>query len=154
MKKVLIPLLIIMFLSGMLFQTKGLKVYRIISDSMTPDIKKGYLVIVSKSQNLKVGDIISYRTSQEAVPITHRISKIFQNNGKYFFTTKGDNNYEKDPYPISEDEIIGRVILTVPGISLDSNKELYKIAPILALIVIGYCFGRITTKLLNSLDIS
>lgn len=150
MKKIFIPLLIILLMLGIFFQIRELKVYRIISDSMTPDIKRGYLVLVSKSQNLKVRDIISYKTSQSDVTITHRISKIFQNNGKYYFVTKGDSNNEEDPYPISEYEIIGKVVLIIPGLYVDSGKELYKYSLILILMIIGYFLGRVSVKLFNS----
>ena len=70
----------------------GIKTYVIISGSMEPNINIGDMVITkSKENELKVGDIISYRKGQSV--ITHRISQIIENEkGERTYRTKGDNN--------------------------------------------------------------
>ncbi|MBW6442068.1 signal peptidase I [Patescibacteria group bacterium] len=127
----------------------NVKVLRVISNSMEPEIKKGSLVIMSKQNNYKVGDIISYKTDQNTVPVTHRIEKIFKIKGNHFFITKGDSNQEEDPYPISEKELIGKVIFVIPKISsMVDNKVLATIIFFTALTFLSFILGKLI-KLLN-----
>jgi signal peptidase len=94
----------------------GTKTYVIISGSMEPNIDIGDIVIVKeiKAENqLKVGDIISYRSNQNV--ITHRIIRIEEDeNGKLQFITKGDNNNTEDDDNITYDNIEGRVEKIIP----------------------------------------
>ena len=55
---------------------------------------------------LKNGDIIAFRTSDNYV-VTHRIVETKDENGKRYFTTKGDNNKSNDMDPVAFDKIEG-----------------------------------------------
>ena len=94
----------------------GYKTYVIVSGSMEPEINIGDIVIAKecKKDDLKNGDIISYRKGQSVV--THRIIeiKIEEENIKYI--TKGDNNNIEDSETIEYDQIEGLVINRIPKI--------------------------------------
>jgi len=138
----IIPTLIILLIILKL----NIKIYKISSSSMEPALHLNSLVVVQKIKILKVGDIISYKYSDGNSTITHRITDIFFIHGTYFFNTKGDNNNEKDPRPILENEIIGKVILSVPyvGILSFSKEKPFFIMSIL----IGFICG-ISLKKMN-----
>ncbi len=87
-------------------------IFVIESESMLPQLEKGELIFVRKTNNYKVGDIISFYTdSSPDKPFTHRI--VDKQEGYYI--TQGDNNQEKDPFRTDDSEIIGKVIETVPN---------------------------------------
>lgn len=82
-------------------------------------LKKGFskgdiiFIIKAKPEKLKIGDIIIFNSNQKN-PIIHRIMSIRQDeNGKYIFSTIGDNNggqltIEEE---ISEDQLVGKAVL-------------------------------------------
>ena len=85
----------------------------IASASMKPSINVGDMVILSKvkPETLKEGDIIGYKSGNTT--IVHRIKTIINNNGKYTFITKGDNNKTEDGEDIKESQLVGKVIFRV-----------------------------------------
>ena len=81
--------------------------------------------------------------NQNTFPVTHRIEKIFKTQGNYFFITKGDNNSEVDPYPISESELIGKVIVVTPKIPfMIDSKVLTTIIFFITLAFLGFILGK------------
>lgn len=86
--------------------------------SMYPELKVGDLAIIKKCtpNDVKVQDIIEYQ--MEGYTVIHRIKKIYQKNGEFFFITKGDNNSHEDNLPVSEDQLIGKVICKIPYVAL------------------------------------
>ena len=89
------------------------------SGSMRPTLEVGDLIIVKgvKPCEIQVGDIIAFRNPINPKSIiVHRVKYKFQENGKWYFTTQGDNN----PHPISwerkipSEYIIGKVIYKMP----------------------------------------
>lgn len=87
----------------------GYKPFVVVSGSMETSINVGDLVIVRKidsDKSLKNGDIIAFRTSDNYV-VTHRIVETKDENGKRYFTTKGDNNKSNDMDPVAFDKIEG-----------------------------------------------
>ena len=103
----------------------GQKYYIISTNSMFPAINK-YDVVVCKNvkQNeLKVGDVITYQINDEV--ITHRISRIEEQDQTYYYT-KGDNNTEEDKKKITFNDIKGKEIYVIPKfgkvIKIISNK--------------------------------
>ncbi len=91
----------------------------IASGSMTPNINKGDLVIVEKSndyENIEPGQVIAFK--HENITIVHRLVKKIKEGDQYYFYTKGDANDDEDGYPIAENMIIGIVNIKVPYIGL------------------------------------
>jgi signal peptidase len=62
-------------------------------------------------ETLKIGDIICF-TLTEPTSITHRIINITDEG----FITKGDANEDPDQWIVKKENVIGKVILTVPFI--------------------------------------
>ncbi len=82
------------------------------SGSMSPNIKKGDIIVVEKIKNkkeeLKIGDVLVFQYNDTI--IVHRIIKI--ENG--YFYTKGDANTDPDDYPIPEGDVLGKAVLRMP----------------------------------------
>lgn len=108
---VIITLIIIYFTSGY-FKYYALA---IASGSMNPKIKKGDIVIVEKIKDnyskIKQKDIIAYEYN--GTIIVHRVEKILDLNGVYYFYTKGDANSSLDNYAIEQSMIIGLVRMNI-----------------------------------------
>ena len=81
--------------------------------SMEPAIPIGAVVVIKPVDlgTLKIGDIICFKFS-EATSITHRI--INMTNGG--FITKGDANEDSDQWTVKKENVVGKVLLTIPFI--------------------------------------
>lgn len=95
--------------------------YVIVSGSMEPIIKVKDAVIVRrmKDDNLKIGDVVTYRSIDEAyygILITHRIVDIKEENGKKMYVTKGDHNPTNDRSMVEFGQIYGKVVMRIPKI--------------------------------------
>lgn len=92
----------------------GYRAYVIISDSMTPYINEGDIVIVKKydEERIQKGDVITFEKDEET--ITHRVVEITENNGIKEYVTKGDNNTIEDSETVRYEEIKGIQVITVP----------------------------------------
>lgn len=83
------------------------------SGSMEPEIPTGSLVVVQPAASYGKGDIITFgKDTKTDIPTTHRIIAI---NPDGSFVTKGDANEEQDQNPVARVEVIGKVILSIPG---------------------------------------
>ena len=111
----------------------------VLSGSMSPAIKTGSIIMVKPASNYQVGDVITYQYGRRARDLTtHRI--IGQQGNE--FITKGDNNNAADINPIKKEQILGKVLLTVPYIAYAANFARSKFGLILlifipALLIIG-----------------
>ncbi|RXK50383.1 signal peptidase I [Halorientalis pallida] len=81
----------------------------ILSGSMEPDIAPGDVVIVDASASVGVGDIVTFEEDGD-VPVTHRI--VAEENGQW--VTKGDANENRDARPVPPENVLGKVVLTIP----------------------------------------
>jgi len=88
--------------------------------SMYPEINVGDMVIIQKCSpnDVKIQDVIEYQ--MEGYTVIHRIIDIYQEDGEFFFITKGDNNKVEDKIPVREDQLIGKVIFKVRYLALPS----------------------------------
>lgn len=89
-------------------------IFQVVSGSMLPDYKIGDIIISKKTESvsLNVGDDVTYLADAADIKgytITHRIINKREENGKYYFVTKGTNNEFEDP-EITGDQIYGKVI--------------------------------------------
>jgi signal peptidase len=80
---------------------------------MEPAIPVGGIVMIKPvdSETLKTGDIICF-TLTEPTSVTHRIINITDEG----FVTKGDANEDPDQWTVKKENVIGKVILTIPFI--------------------------------------
>lgn len=92
----------------------GVRFFNIISGSMTPSIKINDVILVKKCDinDLKKDDVITFTKDKKT--ISHRIVKIIEIDNDKMFITKGDNNEVIDEGFIEENQIIGKVIFTIP----------------------------------------
>ena len=90
-----------------------IKPIAIATGSMEKEICVGDVAIIKKcnSNDVNVGDIIEYQ--MEGYTVVHRIIEKRQNNGKFSFITKGDNNNTPDRDEVKEDQLIGKVIFKI-----------------------------------------
>jgi signal peptidase len=95
-----------------------ISVYAVAGQSMRPTItEKDLLVLTSLGiGTVNTGDIIAFRPQHgeewQGPPIAHRIVAI---DDADHITTKGDNVGFADPYDIYPADVIGRVVLVLPG---------------------------------------
>ncbi len=89
---------------------------------MEPAIKTGSIVVVIPSQNYAQGDIISFKKGKNI--ITHRIyAKTFNQdeNLEPLYLTAGDANEEFDAWKVKNEEIVGKVIVSIPYLGYIAN---------------------------------
>lgn len=104
------------------------------SGSMSPYINYGDAIIFKhlnkddEIETLKKGDILVFY--HEKKYITHRIVKIYEENGDISFKTKGDNNQDVDNFIVKKKDVIGCVVFRIRYIgnpTLWFNKMFKKI---------------------------
>lgn len=129
----------------------GIKTYVIVSGSMQPKLNIGDIVVVKnvKENELRVGDIISFREEQSV--ITHRIIELVEENGKIKYKTKGDNNNTEDKRMVSIDEIEGKVIASIAYIGKIALLLQGKIA-LMIIIIIFYGYFIRSEKMKSKKD--
>lgn len=141
-------LLVLVLLANLAFQQALVLVLKTerplhtpISGSMLPTLKIGDLLIIQgglSAEDIYVdptdGDIIIFRDPRNpsGIPIVHRAIDKYQENGKWYFRTKGDNNPYPDSWPVPEGYLLGRVIVAIPLLGyflrfLDET-EIYNVA--------------------------
>jgi signal peptidase I len=87
----------------------GYTVFKVISDSMAPTIRKNDVIVVKiNDQTIKKQDIITYKVGKDF--ITHRVIDIQDAS----YITKGDYNNIGDK-PIFKETVIGKVIKILPN---------------------------------------
>ena len=92
----------------------GLGTAIVITGSMEPNISVQDLVVIFKTGDYGVRDVVTYEGN--SMPVTHRIvDKRVDENGVVFYQTKGDANNTADGEWISEDRIVGEVIAVFSG---------------------------------------
>lgn len=82
-------------------------------NSMLPTLKNGelYSLELLKNNDISIGDIIVYCINDGTV-ICHRVMDIiYSKNNTIFLITKGDNCTEIDPYIVTLDKVIGKIII-------------------------------------------
>lgn len=87
----------------------GIESYVVLSGSMEPSIPVGSVIYSAKSDNIDVGDVISFRYSPDYPTITHRIIGKDGDN----WITKGDANESVDMVTVSEEMCSGKMILKI-----------------------------------------
>ena len=116
--------------------------------SMWPFLRKGDIALVKKNKitDLKIGDIIAFRTSEKL--IAHRLLKINNNEENYTLLTKGDSLLSKDQ-PISQNDYIGKIVSykrNKKTVNVETNNYekinyiIAKISPYLPIIFIFFRF--------------
>jgi signal peptidase I len=87
------------------------------SGSMSPWMETGDVAIVAKipGRQVKLGDVIEFRKSKD-INVVHRVIEIRNNDAGTSFVTKGDANNAPDADPLLPDNVVGKVVFSVPKI--------------------------------------
>ena len=124
-------------------QAGNIKFMIVQSGSMTPAIKMGSIVMVKPADDYKIGEVITFGPySKTKAPTTHRIYDIKVEGGAPVYITKGDANNAPDTGEIKKEDIVGKVLFSVPfvGYAVDFAKKPMGFALIIivpAAIIIG-----------------
>jgi len=96
----------------------GFSYFTVVSRSMQDEIPKGSFIFVRQTGDLAIGDNITYMRDRNT-SVTHKIVDIYDNyrdSGVRGFQTKGVNNFRPDEDIVYEGNIVGKVILVLPGV--------------------------------------
>jgi signal peptidase len=98
----------------------GYSYFTVLTSSMQDEIPKGSLILVRQTnpQEFEIGDNITFMRDA-ATSVTHKIIDIYENyqdSGARGFQTKGVNNTNPDKEIVYEANVVGRVILVLPGV--------------------------------------
>jgi signal peptidase len=94
----------------------GYENYVIYSGSMEPTLKVGSLLLTRPVDvdDLRVGDVITYRSPGNHTTLTHRIVGMRQENGEWVFETKGDASLTPDPREIILRGRVSKMAFDIP----------------------------------------
>ncbi len=134
-------LLVGLFLILVVFSPKlGYKIVIIQSGSMEPVIKTGGMVLIKKSNTYNKGDIITFIKNRKET-ITHRIVYSLKNNrGEITYKTKGDNNNTEDLGLVPKQNVLGKVLLTIPYIGWGIQFLKTRTGATILIIIPAICF--------------
>ncbi|OGM23647.1 signal peptidase I [Candidatus Woesebacteria bacterium RIFCSPHIGHO2_01_FULL_39_17] len=101
-------------------KASGVRISSITTNSMSPGIDPGSIVVSLPSLSYSKEDIITYKEVNPKTSlvsgkaVTHRIiDKVNEKDASYFIT-KGDANSQPDPVRVKRSEILGKVVLIIP----------------------------------------
>lgn len=95
----------------------GYQMYIVQGGSMSPAFEPGSLAFLrpADTRSLRTGDIITYGSADSGKTLTtHRVVAVNSEDGRLSFTTRGDANQVNDHLPVYPENIVGRVVYTVP----------------------------------------
>ena len=80
---------------------------------MVPALNVGDIAIIKKCDvnDIQVNDIIEY--AMDDYTVVHRVIEIKQQDGQFYFVTKGDNNPKPDSELVTEDQLIGKCLFKI-----------------------------------------
>gem|GEM_PF-5454252 len=103
-------------------------VFEVVSNSMSPLIKKGDRVAIekyTKDTTVRTGDIVAFKSINSQTPTIHRVIKIAKYGDIISYVTKGDANPKQDEGLLFAENIIGsleRIIKPKGTIELNSPR--------------------------------
>ena len=101
----------------------GYQIYTVVSGSMEPEIPVGSLLYIQKEEpeGIEAGEVIAfYGAAESGAIITHRVVENRVVMGELI--TKGDANEREDVRPVAYGNVIGKVVLSLPGVGLVAEK--------------------------------
>lgn len=134
------------------------ELYTVTSDSMEPKLKVNDMILVKKgftNDQFKVGNIITFKRLDGEI-ITHRIDRIVLADMNNAYITKGDNNKQTDKGEVKYEQIIGKVVLTMPKlgsiISILKNKFVFLLCVIVLISIIFIDYYQRKKKMSRKLE--
>ena len=121
-----IAVIVILLIVSVFPITGNYKMMIVQSGSMEPAIKMGSIVMVKPVDDYKINDVISFgEATKTKAPTTHRIYDMKVQGGEPIYITKGDANDAPDTKEIRKEDIVGKVLFSVPfvGYAVDFAKK-------------------------------
>ena len=99
----------------------GVVPFIVLSDSMSPEIQSGDLIVCRQQDatSVREGDVISFFDPEGngVSVVSHRVTAITtDDSGQPVFTTKGDANNVEDSAPVTADKLVGVYQFRIPGL--------------------------------------
>lgn len=94
----------------------GHSLFRVVTGSMEPTIPTGSVLVARETPitAFETDDIVCFRSTNpgsEGMIVTHRVIGVYDTpDGVRCLRTRGDNNPSMDPNPVTDDNVIGRII--------------------------------------------
>lgn len=109
---ILLALAVVAIGSSVIPRVMGMQPYAIISGSMEPAYPTGSLVYADpvEGSSLQAGDVVAFWEEEEV--IIHRVKEVDDQTGH--LVTKGDANEDVDLRPVPFQNVLGRVVFSVP----------------------------------------
>lgn len=80
--------------------------------SMQPGFVEGDLAVLRGSSDYRVGDVVAYDSTELKKLVMHRV--VEETDAGYTF--RGDNNDFTDPETVTEEQVLGKLVVRVPGV--------------------------------------
>ena len=118
----------------------GFSSLTVTTGSMSGSIEIGDIIVIQKTNDYEIGDVITFLPEGFTTPTTHRIINYGETEGTY--VTKGDANNAEDTEDVTEDQIFGEMVLHLPILGMfvgwvkDGGGLIYIIA-ILLIVALG-----------------
>lgn len=135
-------IIVLVFVFTLGLKITDTKTFAVATPSMEDELHEGDMVFVREAGEYAEGDIITAKLSSGGT-FTHRIDYI--DYEKKLIYTKGDSNPQPDPLPTEFDDIIGKVIFSVPALGLLSlNFNSTAVVMVLAAVLLAIMLIRFT----------
>ncbi|AOV95149.1 hypothetical protein AQV86_04475 [Nanohaloarchaea archaeon SG9] len=91
--------------------------FTVSSGSMEPDIPENAVIFTQpvRPEEISRNDVITFRDTSDLYT-THRVVDVVSSEEGLRFQTKGDANEDADPGLVEEEEVVGKVFLSIPFI--------------------------------------
>ncbi len=119
----------------------GFRLFVVTSGSMEPEIKTGSVVAVVPVKNYQEKDIITFLASGNSLQkdsksiVTHRIVAVKNDEGKVSYQTKGDANKSADSQIVFSDQVLGKVVYSLPYLGYPINFAKTQMGLILFIVI-------------------
>ena len=126
--------------------------------SMNGTIDQGDMIVIRKTGDYRLGDIVTFLEADSSVPVTHRLISYGPEEGT--FITKGDANNTADIIPLSDEQIVGEVVMTIPKVGLfiewfSRKGGIFYFLAIFAVLTVGvYFWNRLKPEPETDSDLS
>ncbi|MEE8413814.1 MAG: signal peptidase I [Dehalococcoidales bacterium] len=119
-----------------IYFTDGYNLYLVRSESMTPAILMGDMIITGPPDNqlggeVKPGTVVTYEYNEEL--ITHRVLSVDGN----ILVTKGDATEDPDPWTVTMSDVRGVYLFKIPYVGFMLNFIRSKLGWFLTIIIPG-----------------
>lgn len=111
---VLISILVMLVILIIVCHMMNIRIFSIVSGSMSPSIKEGSLIVNQKVpfETLKENDVITYYMKDQDIYVTHRIIEIDEEKKRIL--CKGDANQSSDDTFTLKSQYQGKMIAKIP----------------------------------------